>query len=89
VAAVIKIVGRSDGAPAPEASRYLVAFNFEARYGRGDMIARPEIEHALRFPSSVAAMEFWNKPSMLRPVGADGKPNQPLRAFKIEIEEVD
>jgi len=53
------------------------------------MITQPKIEMALRFPSSVDAIEFWNKPSTLRPVGIDGKPNQPLRAFKVEIEEVD
>jgi len=86
---VIKIVGRSDGVPTPNAGRYLVSFNFETRHGPANMITQPEIEMALRFPSSVDAIEFWNKPSTLRPVGIDGKPNQPLRAFKVEIEEVD
>ena len=86
--AVIKIVQRADGSPTPEAGRYIVQFDHDALRGRGTGHYLPEVKYALRFPNAAAAMAFWRRQSVLRPMRPDGEPNRPLTAYTVEIEDV-
>jgi hypothetical protein len=39
----------------------------------------------MRFKTAGEAWMLWRRPSRVRPVRADGKPNRPLTAFTIEV----
>ena len=41
----------------------------------------------MRFATRGDAMNFWRAPSKTRPTRMDGKPNRPLTALTVEIED--
>jgi hypothetical protein len=71
-----------------EPGDYLVAFDPEARGGRGEALFSPDISEAMRFVDGMAAMTAWKMQSRTRPLRPDGKPNRPLTAYTVEAIEV-
>ena len=57
--------------------------------GRGDDRWTDDIAKAKRFPTFAAAMECWKAQSRLRPLRPDGKPNRPMTAYSVTVQEVD
>jgi hypothetical protein len=82
---VIKLLGAASGHPTNLEGQYLKSYDPEAFDGRGDVVATPLKEYAMRFDSFSQAHAFWNQQSKTRPLRPDGKPNKPLTAFTIEI----
>lgn len=83
---VIKSEGLADGRPKFN-GQYLVSFDPEALGGMGSFIWSPDIEQAKRFPTAAEAFEMWTAVPACRPTRPDGKPNKPLTAFTVTIED--
>lgn len=63
---------------------WLKSCDVDARDGRGHVDMTTDVAEAIEFPSFAAAMEYWRRPSAVRPVRPDGRPNRPLTAYTIE-----
>lgn len=83
---VIKSEGLADGRDKFN-GQYLVSFDPEALGGMGSFIWSPDIEQAKRFPDAMEALRVWNAVPKCRPVRPDGKPNKPLTAFTVSVED--
>lgn len=70
------------------AGQFLVSSNPNARGGRGMETWSPDIADAKRFPTKDAAMECWRAQSTKVPRRPDGKPNRPMTAYSVVIEEL-
>jgi len=88
MAAVIRIVRSATGESRPEDGQYVMSFDHNAHMGRGQLESTGRVDRALRFATKADAMEFWGRQSTFRAVRPDGKPNRPLTAYTVEIEEV-
>lgn len=66
---------------------YLESFDFEAHGGQGFALFTNDKAKAKRFADTESAFEFWRTTSKTVPTRPDGKPNRPLTAATIEIEE--
>ena len=84
---VIKAVAFANGTPCPHADQWLKSFDHEAFNGRGHGTFTSEISDALQFATGAAAFEFWGRQSSTRPLRPDGKPNKPLTALTVVIEQ--
>lgn len=84
---VIRAVMFANGTPCPHAGQFLKGANFEAFNGQGHMTFTEDITQALKFSNVGAAMAFWATTSKGHPRRPDGKPNRPLTALTIEIED--
>lgn len=67
---------------------YLEWSDPDARFGRGDDRWTPDVAKAKRFPSFEAATACWKAQSKLVPRRTDGKPNRPMTAYNVSIEQV-
>ena len=67
---------------------YLEWSDPNAKFGMGDEGWTANLTKAKRFPSFTAAMECWKAQSTLVPRRPDGRPNRPLTAWSVTIEEV-
>lgn len=67
---------------------YLEWSDPDANFGRGDDRWTPDLAKAKRFPTFTAAGECWKAQSKLVPRRTDGKPNRPMTAYSITIEQV-
>src|SRR5262245_63041462 len=67
---------------------YLEWSDPDARGGRGDDRWTSDLAKAKRFPSHEAAWMCWKAQSTRRPLRPDGKPNRPMTAYSVTIEEV-
>jgi len=76
------------GQSAPPVGIYLADYNPEANDGFGEAKFTWDIRAAMRFRTQVAAFQCWRQTSRVRPRRADGKPNRPLTAYTITVEEV-
>jgi hypothetical protein len=85
---VIRALGFANGMPCPHENEWLKNFDHEAFNGQGHGVFTDRIEHALRFAAKNAPLAFWNKQSTVRPLRPDGRPNKPLTALTVEIEEI-
>lgn len=72
-----------------EIGRYLEWSDPDAKHGRGDDRWTADIKKAKKFPSFHAAMACWTAQSTKRPFRPDGRPNKPLTAFSVTVEQVD
>lgn len=68
--------------------KYLERSDPNARRGMGDDRWTDSAEKAKRFPTFEAAMACWQAVSLVRPFRPDGKPNRPLTAYSVTVEEV-
>lgn len=67
---------------------YLKWSNPDAMRGDGEESWTDDIIAAKHFESLEAAMKCWKAQSKVRPLRPDGKPNRPMTAYSVEIEEV-
>jgi hypothetical protein len=57
-------------------------------YPSGSLTTTADPTQARSFNSMEAALEFWRQRSTSCPTRPDGKPNRPLTAFTVSIEEL-
>lgn len=79
------IVHRQD--PDAQPGQWIRSFDPDAYDGRGDLATTEDPALALRFPDAVTAWRFWRQQSTVRPLRPDGKPNRPLTALSIMVED--
>ena len=84
---VIRAIMFADGTPCPHAGLFLKRADFEAHNGQGFMTFTADISKALKFPTAGDAILFWKTTSKGYPRRPDGKPNRPLTALTVEIED--
>lgn len=77
-----------DGPP-----RYLVTFDVDYRPHvtspvTGVAVFSDDLAKAMRFPDAAAALKAWQSCSTVVPTRLDGRPNKPLTAYSMTIEEV-
>lgn len=70
----------------PELDRYVIACDVDAFDGRGDAVFGT-LAAARVFADAGAALAYWKRQSTVRPLRPDGKPNRPLSAFTVEIQD--
>lgn len=85
---VIRALGFANGVPCPHEDEWLESFDHDAYNGRGYGTFTRKINHAKRFASKAEAFEFWGRQSAVKPLRPDGRPNKPLTALTIEIEQI-
>jgi hypothetical protein len=86
---VIRALGFADSdTPCPHADQWLKSFDHDAYDGRGYGVFTDKILRAKRFASKADALAFWNTQSTVQPWRPDGRPNKPLTALSVEIEEI-
>jgi len=69
----------------PHAGQYLQSFDFEYRSGTGKGEFTHNPNHAKKFPSPGAVLEYWRTVSRTVPRRfPDGAPNRPLSCLTIE-----
>lgn len=69
--------------------QYLCYYDPDAFDGGGSAEFTTEIINAKRFDSINKALDFWRKQSSVKPLRSDGRPNRPLTAFSVSIEQFD
>jgi hypothetical protein len=84
---VIRAIAFANGTHCPHADQWLESFDHEAFNGRGHGEFTSDIADAMHFATSAEAFQFWGKQSSKRPRRPDGKPNKPLTALTVVIEE--
>ena len=67
---------------------YLRYWDVEAHDGRGVAEWTYDIAKAYLFSSSIDAARVWKLVPVCRPLREDGKPNRPLTAFSVIIEDL-
>jgi hypothetical protein len=82
---VIQAAAYADGRPCPVAGLFLKAFDFDALDGRGQGVWTPSRAHALHFPDTGDALDFWCTESRVVPLRDDGEANRPLTALSILV----
>lgn len=63
---------------------YLASFDVDAHDGLGTCTWTTNLDDALHYPSTIAAIQAWRTVSRVRPRRPDGQPNRPLTAFSVE-----
>jgi hypothetical protein len=86
--ALIRAIGFANGSICPHAGEWLQAFDHEAFNGQGHGQFTGDVDKAMRFDTKAEAMIFWRQQSRSKPWRPDGKPNRPLTALTVEIEEL-
>jgi hypothetical protein len=81
---VIQLLQLASGKPDAAEGQYVKRYDPTAYFGRGDLVTTPDKDDARRFPDVAAATEFWRQSAGTRP---DGKPNRPLTAWTIDIQD--
>jgi hypothetical protein len=85
---VIKCMGVAGPYLCDHVGQYLRSTDFEACNGRGHITFTPELAQAMKFENKNAALIYYLRKSKTAPMRSDGKPNRPLTAYHIEIEEL-
>ncbi len=67
---------------------YLQDFDPDAMDGAGVAHWTSDKALAKRYADTAAAMTEWKRPSTIKPLRPDGKPNRPLTAYSITFEDV-
>jgi hypothetical protein len=67
--------------------KYLETCDFEAFNGRGYVTFTRDVNKAMKFADKTAAFAYWKTRSKTVPTRPDGKPNRPLTAYHVMIEE--
>jgi hypothetical protein len=86
---VMQCVGLAIGSACGLEGQYLEGFDPDAHHGLGEAFWTPDKNKALPFADVREAMELWRKPSTVRPLRPDGKPNRPLTAFTVTFETIE
>lgn len=83
---VIRCLGSPNDGPSPE-GLFLKTYNPEAFDGLGDSSWTADCRKAMKFEDGVAAIKCYLQVPSNRPIREDGKPNRPLTALSIVIED--
>lgn len=83
---VIRIIGLANGEPTLWDGTWLVSCDI--RSSRMLMTTTIDPREAKTFPHAADAMEFWRRIDPERPLRPDGKPNRPLTAYTVSIEDI-
>ena len=67
--------------------RYLQSYDVDAAGGRGVVKLTTDRKRAMLFSSHETAWAAWSMQSSVQPLRDDGKPNRPLTAYNVIIEE--
>jgi hypothetical protein len=86
---IIQIIGLASGEPSEADGQYVRGYTPDGHDGRGDLVLTRHRGQAKRYPSTAAAMSELRRVSATHPTRVDGKPNRPLSAFNVSIEEDD
>jgi hypothetical protein len=89
---IIELVGVANPLSSPDSMRpgeFLCSFDPDAYGGIGRAESTPDVEQALKFADAKDAYECWRKQSTVRPLRDDGKPNRPLTAYTVEIQQLE
>ena len=81
----ILLIGLVNGQATREGGRYVRTYDPSGNRGQGSFTTTEDTVDALQFGTETEAFEKWREPYGLR---ADGRPNRPLTAFTMTIEEV-
>lgn len=86
---IIRLIGMVAGESSELDGQYVAAYDptyhpLGQPYAGGILEVTDDPRKALRFPDALAATEKWRQSYGLRP---DGKPNRPLTAWTVELEE--
>jgi hypothetical protein len=84
---VIRAIGFASGVSCPHAGMFLKHADFNAYSGQGLMTFTGDITQAMVFATAGDAIQFWRTRSKAQPTRPDGRPNRPLTALTIEIED--
>jgi hypothetical protein len=84
---VIRAIAFANGTACPHAGQFVERADFEAHNGQGRMAFTDDIRKALKFPTAGDAIQFWQTTSKGYPRRPDGKPNRPLTALTVQIED--
>jgi hypothetical protein len=82
---IIKCAGYANGQHCPTVGEYVRKYDPDAHNGIGFVEFTNDKSRAIKFPSIVEAIRFWQQTSVKLPLRADGKPNRPLTAMNAEI----
>jgi hypothetical protein len=74
---------------APDDGPYVRFYNPAGHGGWGALTTTTTAEDALVFPTQLAALECYGQVPANRPVRPDGRPNKPLTAFMVSIDNLD
>jgi hypothetical protein len=85
---VIRCAGVAGDFPCNTIGQYLEFCDFEYAEGRGLASFTTDPAKAKKFSSQLDAMEYWKTISRTVPRRPDGKPNRPLTAYHVLIEEL-
>lgn len=86
---VIRFIENAAGLPeATKPGAYLKRYNPEGRDGFGDIEWSEKAEEALRFLTFGEALAQLRIQPHARPWRPDGRPNRPLTAYTVSIEEL-
>jgi hypothetical protein len=86
---IIKIVERSTGEPDEADGKYIESFDplwNQNGLGVGHLVVTEDDKKALVFEDAKRALEFWKQQSPTVPIRPDGKPNRPLTAFTVVLD---
>lgn len=71
----------------PNSEVYVEAYDIELPWPEG-ITFTTDIRRAVSWPDPPAAIQAWRAQSRTTPLRDDGKPNRPLTAFTVTIEEM-
>jgi len=85
----VELVGQDLGVESPPAGLYLSYYDPDAVNGYGAADWTDDPAKALHFDNPQQAFVLWHRQGTIQPLRPDGKPNRPLTAFTIMVEEVE
>src|ERR671922_286132 len=68
-------------------ARWLKSFDPDAYDGLGLVEWTHDIDQAIKFKDPIEAKDYFAQQSTVRPLRADGKPNRPLTAYTVTLEQ--
>ena len=86
---VIIALGFANGIDCPHAGQFLESFDFEDGNGVGFGEFTTDIKRAKKFADKVEAYRFYHTVPKCKPRRNDGRPNRPLTALSVELQEID
>ena len=84
----MEMAGRVLSGKPPRGRARIVDADPDAEDGRGVVTWTDDLATARKFASPFLAIEFWKQQSTVRPTREDGKPNRPLTAFTVVLEQL-
>jgi hypothetical protein len=85
--AVIQIQGLANGEPSGADGQYVKSYTPDGNEGAGDLELTRHRGQAKRYASKAEAMDDWKRVSSTHPTRSDGRPNRPMSAFTVLIED--